>query len=341
MEATSGVKFEQVQVALARQWMGDQADQTGGVDPIKEVFVKVSAPTPEGLVETGKATEVKPMRVPLPQSAEEARETVAKFESGANQLRGDDSVSDSVAQHKCNDHTTLADEKWLGTEEEEKNAYVSELCYIHTKCMIVDDRKVIMGSANLNDRSQKGDGDSEIAMVVEDGDMIDSRMDGVDYQASRFAATLRRRLFKEHLGLLGPQPCEGAREHVTSFMRCAPTPNHDETDTREDQWVMDPLGDDFQARWNDTARVNREVFTELFRPVPSNLVRSWSAYDNYVPKVKTGHVVPEIPLARVKDRLAHVKGALVECPLDFLIDEKDFCEGLDWQGLNPTLAVYL
>ena len=35
----------------------------------------------------------------------------------------------------------------------------------------------------------------------------------------------------------------------------------------------------------------------------------------YVPKVKTGHVAPEVPLARVKDRLAHVKGALVECPL--------------------------
>jgi phospholipase D1/2 len=43
--------------------------------------------------------------------------------------------------------------------------------------MIVDDRKVIMGSANLNDRSQKGNGDSEIALVVEDMDMVDSWMD--------------------------------------------------------------------------------------------------------------------------------------------------------------------
>jgi phosphatidylserine/phosphatidylglycerophosphate/cardiolipin synthase-like enzyme len=43
--------------------------------------------------------------------------------------------------------------------------------------MIVDDRTVIMGSANLNDRSQKGNGDSEIALVVEDMDMVDSRMD--------------------------------------------------------------------------------------------------------------------------------------------------------------------
>jgi phospholipase D1/2 len=35
-----------------------------------------------------------------------------------------------------------------------------------------------MGSANINDRSQKGDGDSEIALVVEDLDQIESRMNG-------------------------------------------------------------------------------------------------------------------------------------------------------------------
>ena len=60
--------------------------------------------------------------------------------------------------------------------------------------MIVDDRRVICGSANINDRlmcgepkfwfsdkiarSQKGNGDSEIALVVDDTDMIDSRMNG-------------------------------------------------------------------------------------------------------------------------------------------------------------------
>jgi phosphatidylserine/phosphatidylglycerophosphate/cardiolipin synthase-like enzyme len=32
--------------------------------------------------------------------------------------------------------------------------------------MIVDDRRVICGSANLNDRSQNGDHDSEIAILM-------------------------------------------------------------------------------------------------------------------------------------------------------------------------------
>jgi phospholipase D1/2 len=76
------------------------------------------------------------------------------------------------------DVTSLHDERWLGSEEEEKDCYITELLYIHSKVMIVDDRRVIMGSANLNDRSQKGDGDSEIALVTEDKDMIDSYMDG-------------------------------------------------------------------------------------------------------------------------------------------------------------------
>lgn len=40
------------------------------------------------------------------------------------------------------------------------------------------DRLVIMGSANLNDRSQCGDRDSEIALLIEDQDMIPSRMNG-------------------------------------------------------------------------------------------------------------------------------------------------------------------
>ncbi|KAA1473202.1 hypothetical protein DENSPDRAFT_881859 [Dentipellis sp. KUC8613] len=54
----------------------------------------------------------------------------------------------------------------------------------------------------------------------------------------------------------------------------------------------------------------------------------------YVPKVKTGYVVPGIPLEHVKDCLARVndcpascvKGTLVEAPLDFLISWKDFVE---------------
>lgn len=62
-------------------------------------------------------------------------------------------------------------------------------------------------------------------------------------------------------------------------MRCAPEPNDNEIGMREDTAVADPLADSTLELWNHTARVNREIFTEVFRPVPTNLVRSWSAYE--------------------------------------------------------------
>lgn len=62
--------------------------------------------------------------------------------------------------------------------DDDRYDYVSELLYIHDKLMIVDDRIVLMGSANINDRSQLGNRDSEIAMLVEDTEMVSSFMDG-------------------------------------------------------------------------------------------------------------------------------------------------------------------
>lgn len=160
--------------------------------------------------------------VPIPATVEEARKIVSTFEHGADAIRGDEDVSDSVAHHALLDTTRLQDELWLASGEEELNAYVSELLYIHSKVMIVDDQRVIMGSANLNDRSQNGDGDSEICLVVEDQETILSEMDGKPVRAARFAATLRRRLFREHLGLISPQLSEDGNPTVTPFMRPAP-----------------------------------------------------------------------------------------------------------------------
>jgi phospholipase D1/2 len=78
---------------------------------------------------------------------------------------------------------------------------VTEQLYIHAKCMIVDDRIAIIGSANINERSMLGNRDSECAAVVRDTHMLTSRMNGEPYQVGRFAHTLRIRLMREHLGL--------------------------------------------------------------------------------------------------------------------------------------------
>lgn len=56
----------------------------------------------------------------------------------------------------------------LRTHGKIHNVPVSEIIYVHSKLMIVDDRIALIGSANINDRSLMGSRDSEIAIVVED-----------------------------------------------------------------------------------------------------------------------------------------------------------------------------
>jgi phospholipase D1/2 len=99
-------------------------------------------------------------------------------------------ASNSIAHDAMSNHRQSVNmEPWVNDTEQfaprdkaselqEVSDYVTEELYIHAKLLIADDRVVIMGSANLNDRSQCGDRDSEIALITEDKDMIPSRMNG-------------------------------------------------------------------------------------------------------------------------------------------------------------------
>ncbi|GAB7358799.1 hypothetical protein MBLNU230_g4023t2 [Neophaeotheca triangularis] len=82
-----------------------------------------------------------------------------------------------------------------------RKCLTTEQLYIHAKCMIVDDRSVIIGSANINERSMLGSRDSEVASVVVDTRMIPSFMGGEPYDVGEFPHTLRKRLMREHLGV--------------------------------------------------------------------------------------------------------------------------------------------
>jgi hypothetical protein len=77
----------------------------------------------------------------------------------------------------------------------------TELVYIHSKLMIVDDARVLCGSANINDRSLIGSRDSELAFVLEDSRLqVSSKMGGKNVMVGEFASSLRKHLFAEHLG---------------------------------------------------------------------------------------------------------------------------------------------
>ncbi|QSL67046.1 hypothetical protein MERGE_001433 [Pneumocystis wakefieldiae] len=83
----------------------------------------------------------------------------------------------------------------------ENGRLVTEMVYVHAKCMIVDDRICIIGSANINERSMRGNRDSEIAAIVRDTEMQLSTMAGKSYMVGKFSYTLRVRLMTEHLGI--------------------------------------------------------------------------------------------------------------------------------------------
>lgn len=82
-----------------------------------------------------------------------------------------------------------------------EKALVTEQLYIHAKCMVVDDRVAIIGSANINERSMLGSRDSEVAAIVRDTEVLDSFMAGEPYKVGKFPHTLRMRLMREHLGV--------------------------------------------------------------------------------------------------------------------------------------------
>lgn len=83
--------------------------------------------------------------------------------------------------------------------------YVTEQVYVHTKAMIVDDMYAIVGSANVNDRSLLGERDSEIAILVMDGDF--SRVDvcgkGTPRPVRTFAHELRKNIWSKLFGIAG------------------------------------------------------------------------------------------------------------------------------------------
>ncbi|KAF3483297.1 phospholipase D Active site domain-containing protein [Arthroderma uncinatum] len=243
----------------------------------------------------------------------------------------------------------------------EIDAFVTEELYVHSKVMIADDRTVICGSANLNDRSQLGDHDSEIAVIIQDPSAMESKMNGQTYVVSQFATTLRRQLCRKHLGLIRPQ------DFQRGDANCEPVgvPNQYDFGTPEDNIVADPIADTFHSLWNSRAKQNTEVYRKVFHVVPDDTVRNWNDYKEFYeynfrkpdgkenqqqggqqmeqggqPRYLPGHVIrDEFPegVKAVKEELAKVKGTIVEMPLMFLAEEDIAKEGLNLNSFTETL----
>lgn len=188
-------------------------------------------------------------------------------------------------------------------------ALVTEQLYIHAKCMVVDDRYAIIGSANINERSMLGSRDSEIAAVVRDTDFIDSFMAGKPFKVARFAHTLRMRLMREHIGI--DVDSEAIKKFQFADFSYGPGDDEfvDAPETKSEMQqgpgeatqaepaahakrnlkskvhknvMRDPLAADFLELWRTISRRNTEVYRQVFRCMPDDTVRTWKEYEECV-----------------------------------------------------------
>ncbi|KAI0022487.1 phospholipase D/nuclease [Xylariomycetidae sp. FL0641] len=319
-EEVSGVKYKEVQRAQAEEIMGEGI--YGSTDVEGERDEHMGKPDEQKRVEKGLDSHTAKQRF------EEAKE------------EGQETRSNSTVAHHAMAHTgKVSDEVWEGDPQEEIHRWIQEELYIHGKLLIVDDRIMICGSSNLNDRSQQGDHDSELSIVMEDTNKIDSRMDGEPYRASKHVATLRRYLWREHLGLLPPQPYDASQD-INAQPPGDDSPNDiwDRDDTYK--FVEDPMNDDLWDMWTTNATTNTEIFRHLFHADPDNHVKTFEDYDTFLPPkgVKAGHIFDRFqPVEDVRKKLDKIKGHLVWMPLDYLKDVNMAETGLQVNSLTESI----
>ncbi|XP_056610861.1 phospholipase D1 isoform X1 [Triplophysa dalaica] len=192
----------------------------------------------------------------------------------------------------------------LRTHADLDGRLVTELIYVHSKLMIVDDCTVIIGSANINDRSMLGKRDSEMAVIVEDTDFQPSVMDGEDYQAGRFALSLRKESFRLVLGLLGDNSID----------------------------ISDPISDRFYKEiWMVTAAKNACVYDKVFRCLPTDAVLNYKVLRDYMSQPCMATEDP----AQAFVELKKIRGYLVQFPLYFLFEENLFPSFNSKEGIMP------
>uniref|UniRef100_H2LC50 Phospholipase n=1 Tax=Oryzias latipes TaxID=8090 RepID=H2LC50_ORYLA len=178
----------------------------------------------------------------------------------------------------------------LRTHAELGGKLVTELIYVHSKMLIADDNTVIIGSANINDRSMLGKRDSEVAVVVEDKETVVSVMDGQKYQAGKYALQLRLECFKMILGA-----------------------NNDPSID-----VSDPISDHFYKDiWMTTAGRNDSIYQRVFRCLPSSDVHSIQELEGYLAQPGLDKENP----ALAQEELKKIRGFLVQFPLQFLCEQ--------------------
>ncbi|CAB4065035.1 PLD1_2 [Lepeophtheirus salmonis] len=194
------------------------------------------------------------------------------------------------------------------TEEILGTTPVTELVYIHSKLLIVDDRVVICGSANINDRSLLGNRDSEVCLMIEDLEFCELNTErGTSFKSGKYAGSLRRALMGEHLGL---------------------SPSSREL-------LLDPVSNEFYKDiWLKTASINSKIFDEIFMVVPNDQVLTTEECRKFEEKLP----IAELDRFAARKAIANLRGNVVMLPLQFLEHEDLRPPALTNEGLVPSVT---
>lgn len=128
--------------------------------------------------------------------------------------------------------------------------------------------------------------DSELSIVMEDRNLIDSEMDGQPFKAGHHATTLRRLLWREHLGLLPAQKLDATDDPNAQPPDVCP---NNIMEGPEYEFVADPLSDKVWNMWTGNATNNTELFRYLFRADPDDNSKSLSFPTSSTPTFSHPH----------------------------------------------------
>lgn len=229
--------------------------------------------------------------------------------------------------------------------------------YIHSKLLLVDDKTVIIGSANINDRSMVGGHDSELALIIEDADSSQTMMNNKLRRVGKFGKSLRKRLWREHLGLdvhhhinheehnTNEQTTMGTHHHhnransPNNHFEVVSTSNtslahkfHQQKQNIMNQpislAIKDPISDHtFNNVWKRRAKDNTHIYESVFQHYPSkrhSTMNEWKkSVDAYYEQAGVMDYNQRLELYhRAKKQLSQIKGLVVEHPMDWLSREQ-------------------
>lgn len=136
-------------------------------------------------------------------------------------------------------------------------------------------------------------------------------MNGQSYPCGKVAGSLRKQLFREHLGLIDKDPAA------------------------LDIDISDPVCDKFfKNTWQYISKRNTEMYEDVFNCIPTDAVHSFNELKRYQEEHPETLWHKDRVLANRKIDL--IQGYIVDFPLEFLCNETLTPKNISMEGMMPT-----